>query len=565
MKKTLFWFRQDLRLSDNPGLHAALARGAVLAVYILNEKQAIGPTQDIKGCTIDAPRQDAKKAMIDATTQGVEPCVMDASMNFGMGAASRWWLHHSLSKLNQKLQGHLNVYQGHPESIIAQLIQKHEIDAVYWNRCYEPDRITEDARIKAALKQRHIECKSFNASLLFEPWTILKSDGTPYKVFTAFYQNGCLRAAEPRLPLVIPEKQSWILDCARSMEMPEESKAALLQDGVQVVAKEDGAAMSVIAERRAAVLALSLGQQCQALQIEDLKLLPDKDWYQSLEQHWCPGEEGAALQCQHFIEEGLRDYVLGRDIPGCASVSGLSPYLHFGEVSVHQLWHRVQGESANPEIATPQIEAFLRQLIWREFSYYWLYHFPELPHKNWRASFDHFPWQNNPSFLRSWQQGQTGYPIVDAGMRELWQTGYMHNRVRMIVASFLIKNLNVDWRAGAAWFWDCLVDADLANNSASWQWVAGSGLDAAPYFRIFNPVTQAQRFDPEGVYIKSFLPELALLPVPYLFEPWKAPTEVLKATGVRLGVDYPMPIVDLKESRQRALAAFASLKSSTVP
>jgi deoxyribodipyrimidine photo-lyase len=272
-------------------------------------------------------------------------------------------------------------------------------------------------------------------------------------------------------------------------------------------------------------------------------------------EHWVPGEAGAEARLLEFLASGLTDYRVGRDYPAERSVSRLSPHLHHGEISPHQILERLQAFPTDDNH-----EHFVRELVWREFAYHLLYHFPELPHRNLQSKFDHFPWTDDAERLAAWQQGRTGYPIVDAGMRELWQTGSMHNRVRMIVASFLVKNLRLHWQHGLRWFWDCLVDADLASNSASWQWCAGSGADAAPYFRIFNPITQGQRFDPKGEYTKRFLPELAAMPSKYLFEPWNAPAAVLHEAGVILGENYPQPIVDVKASREAALEAFAEMK-----
>ena len=272
------------------------------------------------------------------------------------------------------------------------------------------------------------------------------------------------------------------------------------------------------------------------------------------------GEQGAHDRFQQFLDEGLSNYKKGRDEPALNCVSGMSPHLHFGEVSPNQLWYAVRsmGESVN-------IEHFCSELAWREFSYQLLYHNPNLPTENLQKKFDHFPWQQNAGHLAAWQRGQTGIPMVDAGMRELWQTGYMHNRVRMIVGSFLVKNLRLSWHEGERWFWDTLLDADLANNSASWQWIAGCGADAAPYFRVFNPVTQGEKFDAQGEYIRRFIPELSKLPNKYLFAPWQAPAEILKQAGVVLGETYPQPIVDLKLSREAALEAFSTLKAISQP
>jgi deoxyribodipyrimidine photo-lyase len=459
-KITIFWFRQDLRIADNPGLYAAAAQGKVLPIYILDD---------------------------------------EAAGEFKLGGASRWWLHHSLQKLNQDLKNKLNLYTGNSKKILLKIIKENNIDSVYWNRCYEPWRIKQDTEIKLQLKNMGIECKSFNAALLFEPWQVLKADGTPYKVYTPYYKNGCLRAIAPRAPLSKPKKLDLI-------------------------------------------------------KINDthFNLLPKINWYESLASSWEIGEKAAHKKLNYFLEHYLLGYKKNRDYPAKPNTSRLSPHLHFGEISPHQIWHHMNHYDDDAQF-------FLRELIWREFSYYLLYHFPDLPRKNFQAKFDAFPWRNNKKHLSAWQQGQTGYPIIDAGMRELWQTGYMHNRVRMIVASFLVKNLQIHWHQGEAWFWDCLVDADLASNSASWQWVAGCGADAAPYFRIFNPVVQGEKFDKEGEYTRRFVPELADLPNKYLFKPWLAPVSVLNTAGIILGKTYPYPIVDLKQTREDALLAYKKL------
>lgn len=472
MKKyvtSIFWFRQDLRLSDNPGLTQAVASGRVLPIYIFDD---VHPGENI------------------------------------MGGAAKWWAHHSLSSLNKSLDGNLNFYKGDPEKIIDDLVNRHDIKAVFWNRCYEPWRMERDARIKENLKKKGINAESFNGSLLWEPWEVLKDDGTPYKVFTPFYRKGCMAAQPPRQPLKSPAKLATV--------------------------KDD-----------------------KSIPLDNLEFMPRIRWDKQLEPHWDVSEFGAQKQLAEFLKNGLTGYKEGRNFPDKGHVSHLSPYLHSGEISPNQVWHaaRMRGDS-------PDIDHFCSELGWREFSYSLLYHFPALPHKNWQKKFDSFPWQDNSEALRRWQKGMTGYPIVDAGMRELWQTGYMHNRVRMIVASFLIKNLLIDWRHGAHWFWDCLVDADLANNSASWQWVAGSGADAAPYFRIFNPIGQGEKFDGDGAYTRKYVPELATIPDRYLFEPWEAPEDVLRQAGVVLGKTYPKPIVDAGLSRARALDAFAKLKSA---
>lgn len=424
-----------------------------------------------------------------------------------MGAASRWWLHYSLKSLKESLEKNLSIYKGDPLNILKDIVERYDVKAIYWNRCYEPWRIKRDAKIKDYFAKSGLEVKSYNGSLLWEPWTVTKDDKNPYKVFSPFYKKGCLGSPDPRKPLPKPKNTKWHLDKEKSLDL------------------------------------------------DDLTLLPKLDWDKQLEPHWKIGESGAKAQFEKFIKEGLSDYKEGRNFPSKPCVSRISPHLHLGEVSPNQLWHRVLQEKGDKNI-----EHFCSELGWREFSYSQLYYNPELYKKNLQEKFNKFPWVENKKALKAWQKGQTGIPMVDAGMRELWETGYMHNRVRMIVASFLVKNLQVHWHHGERWFWDTLVDADLANNSASWQWVAGCGADAAPYFRIFNPVSQGQKFDPEGKYVRHFVPEIANLPDKYLFSPWEAPKEVLKEADISLGKTYPNPIVDLKQSRETALKAFESLK-----
>ena len=465
----LIWFRQDLRIKDNPALIEAAKQGDILPIYILDDNNA--------GENI-------------------------------LGAASRVWLHHALHDLNQSLDGHLQCYQGQPTTILQQLCQDKAITTVYWNRCYEPWRIDRDKKIKQTLLNQGISVKSFNASLLWEPWQTLKKDNTPYKVFTPFYRRGCLNAIEPRIPSEEPKQLTFI-------DNKQHKKA-----------------------------------------IENLNLLPKTCWHTKIEQQWDISQKGAENALITFFEQGVQAYKAGRNFPGQQNTSRLSPYLHFGQISPNQVWY----QSYNRE-QTGDLDTFRSELGWREFSYSLLYHFPQLPIQNLQVKFDRFPWQWGGDKLTAWQQGKTGYPIIDAGMRELWQTGFMHNRVRMIVGSFLVKNLLLHWQQGEAWFWDCLVDADLASNSASWQWIAGCGADAAPYFRIFNPVTQGEKFDKEGEYTRRYVPELKELPDKYLFKPWEAPEAVLEQAGIKLGESYPMPIVDLRESREQALEAFKTLKA----
>ena len=469
----IVWFRQDLRLADNPALCAAVETGQpVLPVYLLD----------------------------DVTPGRWKP-----------GGASRWWLHRSLVALDTSLDHHLCVLNGSAEKVIPELVADTGATAIFWNRCYEPWRIESDERICADLHKHDCTVDTFNGSLIAEPQSVLKDDGTPYRVFTPFFRAGY----QGRDDLI-----------ATPLKAPEITQYA-----------ESG---------------LSAG-------IDSLSLLPQVEWYESLEAHWTPGETGAEQRLERFLDHGIDGYGTLRDRPDLRNVSRLSPHLHFGELSPRQVWCATLAAASGVE---DDAHAFVREIAWREFSYYLLYHRPELPEKNLQEKFDSFPWIEKGETLTAWEQGLTGIPIVDAGMRELWETGFMHNRVRMLTASFLVKNLLHDWRHGAAWFWDTLVDADLANNSASWQWVAGSGADAAPYFRIFNPVTQGRKFDPDGVYVRRFVPELATLSDKLIHAPWEASQDELEASGIRLGDDYPQPIVDLAESRQRALDAFRQLKAS---
>jgi deoxyribodipyrimidine photo-lyase len=475
---TIHWFRQDLRLSDNPALCAAAAAGAVVPIYILDDETA---------------GQDR------------------------MGSASRWWLHHSLAALNISLGGKLLFFRGDAATILASLVTQIEAAGVYWNRCYEPWRITRDTALKKRLGDLGVTVESHNGSLLWEPWDIVKQDGTPYRVFTPFYRRGCLSAPPPRQPLGPPPS----LDLWPA-------------DGKILTGASD---------------------------LAGLGLLPRHAWQDNIARHWTPGETSAQARLDDFVQTGLAGYKEGRNFPAKQNVSRLSPHLHFGEISTNQAWYAVRDVADSGRLES-DADNFLSELGWREFSHSLLYQFPELPRANLQVKFDGFPWADNPDHLAKWQRGQTGYPIVDAAMRELWQTGYMHNRLRMVVGSFLVKNLRLHWHHGEAWFWDCLVDADLANNSASWQWIAGCGADAAPYFRVFNPVTQGQKFDPDGTFTRRFVPELAKLPVKYLFNPWEAPAHILADAGIVLGENYPRPIVDVKQSREAALAAFASLRNS---
>ncbi len=443
----------------------------------------------------------------DTETPGIRP----------PGGASRWWLHQSLAGLGGDLAERgaaLVLRRGPAAHVIADIVKETGADAVFWNRLYDRPAIDRDSGIKRALKGRGLAAESFNASLLIEPWAIATKGGTPFRVFTPFWK-ALSAAVEPQRPLPAPEKITPFA-------------AAVDSDG-----------------------------------LEDWALLPAApNWAAGFHDFWAPGEMNALRQARDFHDGNLADYKRLRDAPGERGTSRLSPHLHFGEIGPRLRGYAVTfGAAARDDARTGDGgTAFLRELGWREFNQHLLFHFPELPERNIDSAFGAFPWRDDPAGLTAWQRGQTGYPIVDAGMRELWQTGWMHNRVRMAAASFLVKHLLVDWRAGEAWFWDTLVDADPANNAGNWQWVAGCGFDAAPYFRIFNPILQGERFDPDGAYVRRWVPEIAALPDKYLHKPWEAPADILDKAGIVLGETYPHPIVDHRQARQRALDAYAAIK-----
>jgi len=478
---TLVWFRQDLRLTDNPALAAAVEDGApIVPVYVLDDE-----------------------------TPG----------RWAPGGAARWWLHQSLAALAGGLDragARLVLRRGRGEEVIPALAEEIGAARVVWNRCYEPWAIDRDTRLKAALKERGLRADSFNASLLFEPWAVLTRSGDPYKVYTPFWKACRDRAdidAPKPAPQRLPAPEAWPAGDA----------------------------------------------------LDDWELRPKTpDWANGLRETWRPGEAGAHDRLGAFLDARLGRYKDDRNRPDLDATSGLSPHLHWGEIGPRQVWsatgHRIDsGDLAGRE---NQAETFLKELVWREFSYHLLYHFPHLPDSPLNERFSEFPWAENRQRLRAWQTGRTGYPIVDAGMRQLWHIGWMHNRLRMIVASFLVKDLLQPWQAGEAWFWDTLVDADLANNSASWQWVAGCGAGAAPYFRVFNPVLQGRKFDPDGDYVRRWVPELRGLSADHIHEPWAAPAATLKDAGVRLGDTYPEPMIDHKAARREALSAFEQVKAA---
>lgn len=471
MKTTLVWFRQDLRLRDNPAWERALGRGApAVPVYI------------------HAPGEAGEWAP---------------------GAARRWWLHHALEDLGAQLAEEglrLVLRCGESAGTLMRLLEETGADAVYWNRCYEPFRIQHDGRIKNRLKEAGIEAWSGNASLLREPWEVATGSGGPYKVYTP-YARACARTTDP-------EPVTGRGEEARPPEQWPRSQS-----------------------------------------LEDLGLLPDTPWDDGLRSFWNPTREGGLGRLGAFIKNRMPSYADDRDIPGEDGTSRLSPYLHTGQIGPREV---VAALRRHPEGRGR--ETFYRELVWREFAYHVLYHFPDTLERPLQLKFDHFPWRREAGDLRAWRKGQTGYPIVDAGMRQLWRTGWMHNRVRMVVASFLVKHLLHSWRDGERWFRDTLVDADLASNTLGWQWAGGCGADAAPYFRVFNPITQGEKFDPEGSYTRTYVPELKNVPDRYLFKPWELPASVQEAVGCVIGRDYPEPIIEHKAGRERALEAFASIK-----
>ncbi|ODT49114.1 deoxyribodipyrimidine photo-lyase [Devosia sp. 63-57] len=464
---TLVWLRNDLRIADNPALHAAEHDGRpVIAIYVHETDPELRP----------------------------------------VGAATRWWLHHSLVALEADLAQHgivFEVLSGQAGAVLEKFAHDKDAAAIHWNRRYAPAERDLDAAIKSKLRKTGITVTSHPGNLLVEPWMIETGQHKPYSVFTPFWKS--LRNIPIEAPLPAPKKRA-----AR--------KTRSVDGGYDI-----------------------------------------PFWAPKMAQYWTIGEAGARDALGAFLDERLADYPDGRDIPAKDLTSRLSPHLRFGEISPRQIWRAARMRAdAEPTLAGP-VEKFLSELAWREFSYHQLYHRQDIAEISMQRKYEGMRWRHAPNDLAAWQAGQTGIPIIDAGMRELWETGYMHNRVRMLVASFLSKNLLTDWRLGEKWFWDCLVDADMANNPASWQWVAGSGLDAAPYFRIFNPVTQGERFDASGDYVRRWVPEIAELSDKFVHKPWEAAASDLTAEGIVLGKTYPRPIADLKATRQRALDASAAL------
>jgi deoxyribodipyrimidine photo-lyase len=461
-------------------------------------------------------RQDLRTrdnpALAAAAAQGkvVPVFILDdeSRATWQLGGASRWWLHHSLVALRESL-GQLLLFRGAAQEVLPALAKRAGAGAVYWNRCYEPASIARDKELKASLRSRDVLVETFPGSLLHEPWEVANRRGEPIKVFTPFWNASRARPVAAPMPAAKPGFAGCNVACDR---------------------------------------------------LESWGLLPSNpNWAASWEDIWTPGEAGALARFDAFRGNALAHYEQRRDRPDLQGTSMLSPHLHWGEISPRHIWAAVRPALDDPA-QVDGANKFLAELGWREFAYHLLYHFPNLAEENWRPEFDTFPWRTNADDLSAWQRGRTGYPLVDAGMRQLWQTGWMHNRVRMITASFLIKHLRIDWRQGEAWFWDTLVDADLANNAAGWQWVAGSGADASPYFRVFNPVLQGRKFDPNGDYVRRWCPELAQLSNAHIHAPFDATPATLAQAGVRLGEIYPLPIVDHEQARKAALAGYEKVR-----
>jgi len=433
-----------------------------------------------------------------------------------LGGAQRWWLHHSLRSLSrslEKLGAPLLLRRGDPAKILKEIVKETGACSVLWNRRYVPAQMKRDAALKSDLREAGLTVESFDGQLMHEPTQLKTGSGGPYRVYTPFWR-AFSESCHPRPPI----------------------------DALESLAGFDDAPAS-----------------------DDLKswsLLPEKpDWVGEIAAEWTPGEDGAKERLDRFLSDTLEGYGDGRDFPGGEHTSKLSPHLAFGEITPFQIWAAM--EECRDTVPTGDFTTFRKEVVWREFSWHLLVNFPDLRTENYNNDFDAFPWRKPGQDLECWQKGMTGYPFIDAGMRQLWQTGWMHNRVRMAVGSFLVKHLLIHWQHGESWFRDTLVDADPGSNTASWQWIAGSGADAAPYFRIFNPILQGEKFDPDGDYVRRFLPELADLPDKYLHKPWEAPEATLRKAGVTLGETYPRPIVEHRGARQRAMAAYEEMKRKT--
>jgi len=475
--KSLVWLRRDLRIYDNEALFRASEESdSLICVYI------------------HCPEEDKP---------------------WERGAASKWWLHHSLHSLKKDLHSlgsELILTNGESSlSEILKMIFDHSIGRVYWNRIYDPHLVERDIKIKNKLHSNGIEVISCKGNLLKEPWEIKNGSGKPYQVFTPFWRN-LSKEINNQVPFPRPKSLNTI-------------------------------------------------KVNSSLSLEDLNLLPNIPWDKGFYDTWVVSEDEAQKLLNNFLLETAETYKEKRDFPSLSATSKLSPYLHFGQISSRTIWYESQKYFESDKLNS--IEPFLRQIGWRDFAHHLLFNFPHTDTKPLKKEFEKFPWKKSKAIFSKWQKGKTGIPIVDAGMRELWHTGIMHNRVRMITASLLVKNLLIPWQDGSRWFWDTLIDADLPNNTLGWQWVAGSGADAAPYFRIFNPVSQGERFDKDGSYVRKWVPELKNLPSTWIHKPWECPDSVLSEAGIVLGKSYPKPLISLKESREEALSLYQELKSSS--
>ncbi|WP_296461326.1 deoxyribodipyrimidine photo-lyase [Rubinisphaera sp.] len=473
-------------------------------------------------------RQDLRledhPALLEASKLG-RPLILlfilpDRDTDWFPGGASCWWLHRSLQVLGDHLKSEFDqkliLRQGEALSVLQDVIQQTQATAVFWNRLYEPHEQEADEQIITELSDDGVVCELFPASLLVDPSDVYTQSENPYQVFTPFWK-ACRKRLEFAKPLPKPQK------LAAPDRFPE------------------------------------------SFDLKDLNLDPTIDWAGGLEEMWNPGTKGAERNLKKFLKESIEDYKEERNIPNHYGTSRLSPHLHFGEITPRQIYWETQEviekfKDQHKQDAIDNAETYLSEIGWREFAYYVLYHFPHTVSEPLQEKFQEFKWKTSQKWLKAWQKGQTGYPIVDAGMRELWHTGWMHNRVRMIVASFLTKDLQIHWKEGADWFMDTLVDADLANNTLGWQWTSGCGADAAPYFRVFNPTTQSEKFDKQGEYLRKWCPELADLPNKWIHKPFEAPEDILKKAAVELGKDYPEPIVDHGEQREVALEKWEKIK-----
>lgn len=473
MKRVLVWFRRDLRLKDNPALAAAVETGAdILPVYI----------------------------------HGVEQ-----SSQLSEGEASKWWLHHALEDLDAELKlfgGGLHFDQGKSvEDVLLGIVGEFDIDAVFWNRRYQPHATKLDGSIKKKLQTDGVEVHSFHGGVLNEPHAIKNKSGKPYQVFTPYWKF--------------------------CREIPVDDPCEVNLSGSNFV------------------------KSCGVM-LEKLQLLPEINWCAKFHETWTPSRQAGLNRLADFASGAVTEYEDNRDMLVLDGTSMLSPYLHFGQLGVREIYHRLvsMGEAVN--------NGYLRQLYWRDFAHHLIYHFPHSVTRPLRPEYEQFPWAHDEDKIERWRRGQTGFPIIDAAMRQLWETGWMHNRARMVVGSFLVKHLLQNWVGGADWFWNTLVDADLPNNIMGWQWVSGGGADAAPYFRVFNPLRQAERFDSNGDYVRKYVPELAGIPDGRINEPWSLTPIELECYGIKLGVTYPERMIDINEGRDGALAAYQKFKASVV-